>query len=66
MMKTASIEKNKHMGRPPLNPEIARSNRIVTFVTNREMAKLERIVEQEKTSLSAVVHRILARFLKYS
>ncbi len=65
-MKTASITKKKHMGRPPLNPETARSNRIVTFVTNSEMAKLERIVDQEKTSLSAVVHRILSEFVFYS
>lgn len=52
------------MGRPPLNPETVRSNRIVTFVTKSELAKLERIADQEKLSLSTVVHRILTGFLK--
>ncbi len=51
------------MGRPPLNPEEVRNNRIVTFVTNREMMKLERIAEQEGRSLSATVHHILSKFL---
>ncbi len=53
----------KRMGRPPLNPEEVRNNRIVTFVTNREMMKLERIAEQEGRSLSATVHHILSKFL---
>ena len=52
------------MGRPRLNPETARSNRIVTFVTNNELAKLERIADQESISHSAVVHRILSGFLR--
>jgi len=51
-------------GRPRLNPETARSNRVVTFVTNGELAKLERIAEQERISLSAAAHRILSRLLK--
>jgi len=52
------------MGRPRLDPEVARTNRIVTFVTNREMTELELIAEQEGKSLSAVVHRILSGYLK--
>ncbi len=54
----------QRLGRPRLNSEEARSNRIVTFVTNSEMVKLERIADQERRSLSAVVHRILFKFLK--
>jgi len=53
----------KRMGRPRLNPEVARTNRIVTFVTNREMVELERIAEREGRSLSAAVHQILSKFL---
>ena len=64
MKKTAPITRIKRMGRPRLNPETVRSNRIVTFVTNSELAKLERIADQESVSLSAVVHRILSEFLK--
>jgi hypothetical protein len=52
------------MGRPRLNPETVRCNRIVTFVTNSELAKLERKADQERVSLSAAVHRILSEFLK--
>jgi hypothetical protein len=41
-----------------------RSNRIVTFVTNSEMAKLERKADQERVSLSSAVHQILSEFLR--
>ena len=52
------------MGRPPLNPEEVRSNRIVTFVTNSEMAKLERKADQERVSLSSVAYQILSKFIR--
>lgn len=52
------------MGRHPLSPEAVRSNRIVTFVTNDEMAKLERKADQERASLSSVVHQILSKYLR--
>jgi hypothetical protein len=64
MNNTASMTRNKRMGRPRLNPETVRCNRIVTFVTNSELAKLERKADQERVSLSAAVHRILSEFLK--
>ncbi len=51
-------------GRPPRAPEAARSHRVVTFVTGRELAILERIAEEEDRSLSAVVHRIIVQQLK--
>jgi hypothetical protein len=53
----------KQFGRPCLNPETARSRRVVTFVTSGELAMLESMREQEGTSLSAVVHHILSEFL---
>ena len=52
------------MGRPRLDAETVRCNRIVTFVTNSELAKLEHKANQERVSLSAAVHRILSEFLK--
>ena len=52
------------MGRPRLNPETVRSNRIVTFVTNSELAKLERKADQKRVSLSSAVHQILSEFLR--
>ena len=64
MNMTASFTRKKQMGRPRLNPETVRSNRIVTFVTNSELAKLEHKANQERVSLSAAVHRILSEFLK--
>jgi len=64
MKQAAPITVRQRLGRPRLNPETARSNRVVTFVTNSELAKLERIAEQKRISLSAVVYRILSGFLK--
>jgi hypothetical protein len=37
---------------------------VVTFVTTAELERLERMAEREDRSLSAVVHRILARALR--
>ena len=51
------------MGRPPGPPQKVRSNRVVTYVTNAKLAKLERIADREGKPLSAVVHEILARSL---
>ncbi len=64
MKKVLQRQERKQMGRPRLNPETVRSNRIVTFVTNSEMAKLGRKADQERVSLSAAVHRILSEFLR--
>ena len=64
MKKVTQGKERKQMGRPRLNPETVRSNRIVTFVNNSEMAKLERKADQERESLSSAVHQILSEFLK--
>lgn len=55
--------RRRRMGRPPVSPESARSNRIVTFVTNSELSALEILADREDKSLSGVVHRILVRSL---
>ncbi len=52
------------MGRPPGPPQKVRPNRVVTYVTNAELAKLERIADREGKPLSAVVHQILSRSLE--
>jgi hypothetical protein len=51
------------MGRPPGPPQKVRSNRVVTYVTNVELAKLERIADREEKPLSAIVHEMLSRSL---
>ena len=66
MNHTLQVPKRKRMGRPRQNPEITRSNRVVTFVTDQELAQLERMADFEKTSLSAVIHNVLYNFLKAS
>ena len=64
-MKTSGQDLRRHrIGRPRENPESVRSNRVVTFVTNSELANLERIADEKRMSLSAVVHQILSGFLK--
>lgn len=64
-MKTSVQDiRRPQMGRPRENPESVRSNRVVTFVTNSELANLERIADEKRMSLSAVVHQILSGFLK--
>jgi len=51
-------------GRPSTGPEKARSERVVTFVTERELDCLDRIANKEDRSLSAVVHRIIVQHLE--
>ena len=63
MKQAAPIRVRQRMGRPRRNPETVRSNRVVTFVTKSELAKLEHIAEQNRISLSASIHLILTNFL---
>jgi hypothetical protein len=51
-------------GRPSEAPEKARSKRLVTFVTERELDCLDRIANKEDRSLSAIVHRIIVQHLE--
>jgi len=66
MNHTLQVPKRNRMGRPLQNPETTLSNRVVTFVTNKELAQLEHMADFEKISLSAIVHSILHSFLKGS
>lgn len=51
------------MGRPPGSVESLRRNRVVTMVTDSELKRLTTIAEVENQSLSATVHKLLARSL---
>ena len=51
-------EKSKR-GRPKSTQDAARPNRIVSFVTDKELAELEKVVAEEERSMAAVVHRII-------
>jgi hypothetical protein len=47
-------------GRPRTPSQIARPNRLVTFVTDKEMEYLMRVVAEEDRSMASVIHRIIA------
>lgn len=51
------------MGRPPGSAESLRRNRVVSMVTDSELKRLRAIAEANNESLSATVHKLLARFL---
>jgi len=63
MEKELRTKGRQRFGRPRQNPEDVRSKRIATFVTMGELAKLERIAEKERISLSAVVYRMISNCL---
>jgi hypothetical protein len=52
------------LGRPPLPRDKARAKRVVTFVTETELAKLQVVAAQSGQSVSAAVHGVLERFLR--
>jgi peptidase E len=55
---------NKRLGRPPLPSDETRSQRVVTFVTQKEMAQLHRLAKSQKLPLSATVHQIISNELQ--
>ncbi|MEH6581171.1 MAG: hypothetical protein V7754_04490 [Halioglobus sp.] len=46
-------------GRPKSAADTSRPNRIVTFVTDRELEMLESVSHSEERSMASVVHRII-------
>jgi hypothetical protein len=54
----------KQRGRPRTPPQIARPNRLVTFVTDKEMEYLTRIVAEEDRSMASVIHRLIAAHIR--
>jgi len=63
-MQKPSGEKQPRLGRPPIPKELARSNRVVTFVTDTELAELTRSAERKGQSLSAHVHEVLRKGMR--
>ncbi len=51
-------------GRPTVDPDRTRSQRVVTFVTEWEMEGLRAKCDEEDRSLSGVVHRIISQHLQ--
>jgi hypothetical protein len=58
------VNSGKTLGRPPLSRKLARNNRIVTFVTDEELAGIVQIAEKQQKSISAVCHKMLSDSLK--
>ena len=51
-------------GHPHVPAQMARPNRVVTFVTDQELQSLKQTVIEEDRSLAYVVHRIIAAHFK--
>lgn len=54
---------NKTLGRPPIAQDLVRNNRVVTFVTDEQLNKINAIASNQHKSLSATCHEILADYL---
>jgi len=54
----------RRRGRPRTPAQIARPNRLVTFVTDEEMQHLKRVVIEEDRSMASVIHRIIAAHIR--
>ena len=54
---------SKRLGRPPSPPGTARSNRVVTFVNDRELAELNRLSKEHDAPLSTTVYQLLRKSL---
>ncbi len=53
----------RRSGRPPAPPETLRSNRVVTFVTDRELSDLRALSVSRNLSLSAACHCLISSSL---
>ena len=58
-----TTRRSTRLGRPPLARETARSNRVVTFVTDKELRELRRNAERASCSLSSHVHELIVQAL---
>ena len=47
-------------GRPRISSRVARPNRVVTFITDRELQFLSQLTNEEDRSMASVLHRIIA------
>jgi len=60
----ATESMKQRRGRPHVPAQMARPNRVVTFVTDQELQSLKQTVIEEDRSLASVVHRIIAAHVK--
>ena len=56
----------RRRGRPRVGSKFARSNRIVTFVTDQELQFLTQTAIEEDRSMASMVHRIIVARIKNS
>ena len=54
----------RRRGRPRVASKFARPNRIVTFVTDRELQYLTQTAIEEDRSMASMVHRIIVAHIK--
>ena len=64
IMDGPSITSRPKRGRPKYPATIARPNRIVSFVTDKELQQLRQLAAEEERSMAAVVHRIIAQHFR--
>jgi len=64
MQSQTQTQIRKKYGRPRVAAKAARPNRVVTFVANHELERLEQMAYVEDRPLSAIVHRIVAQYLR--
>ena len=55
----AQPAKKRQRGRPRTPSQVARPNRLVTFVTDEELKYLMQAVADEDRSMASVIHRII-------
>jgi len=55
----------QRQGRPPLPRDIARRERVVTFVTLAQRRDLEKLASASSQSISAVCHRLITLGLRH-
>ena len=53
----------KKAGRPPHPLELCRSQRVVTFVTEKEMQQIRALADSEERPLSATAYELIIRSL---
>ncbi|MEH6593825.1 MAG: hypothetical protein V7746_26395 [Halioglobus sp.] len=56
--------RQRRRGRPRVAAQAARPNRLVTFVTDKEMEYLMSVVVEEDRSMASVIHRIIAAHIR--
>ena len=57
---------SRRAGRPRSQPELTRSHRLVTFLTEPEFEQLAMMAAREERSLSSTAHRIIRDRLQES